>query len=257
LKLLLVLSMALFNNASVDDSFENLLGQQIGMEINDPSLVDGWEVKYDRQVPLEIRNEANRSAAHDGAGPGVLESISVKLLLMGAEGAPTSMRLELTSEADLFFSFVHEIDESAYGTLQADQKLMVSFADYPNVFVRMLNSIIREPHVHLGVFTMTADASSGHLDFIQNMEYKFIELMTCSFERCSEEVVQRQITYRYNSMRQRLALTQARLFEMNHLVKTKNPSLLLHLQKGGNGSASEKSPSREPLSVSTAQSSKR
>ena len=63
MKLLLVLSMALFNNASVDDSFENLLGQQIGMEINDPSLVDGWEVKYDRQVPLEIRNEANRSAA--------------------------------------------------------------------------------------------------------------------------------------------------------------------------------------------------
>ena len=105
--------MSLFNNASADDSFENLLGQSVNMETSDPSLADGWEVKYDRQVPLEIRSEANRSASHDGVRPGVLESISVKLLLLGAEGAPSSMRLELTSEADLFFSFVHEIDESA------------------------------------------------------------------------------------------------------------------------------------------------
>ena len=135
----------------------------------------------------------------------------------------------------------------AYEVLQDDQKLMVSFGDYPNVLIRMLNSIIREPHIHLGVFTMTADANSAHLDFIQNMEYKFVELMTCSFERCPEDIVQRQITYRYNSMRQRLALTQARLFEMNHLVKTKNPSLLLHLQKG-NGH--EKSPTRESVSTS-------
>lgn len=244
--------MALFNNQSVDDSFENLLGQQVALDNLDPSLTDGYEVKYDRQVPLEIRSEASSSATSDGIRPGVLESISVKLLLMGPENAPISIRLEMTSEADLFFSFVHEINEAAFSTLQADQKLMVSFADYPNVFIRMLNSIIREPHIHLGIFTMTSDASSGHLDFIQNMEYKFIELMTCSFDRCSEEVVQRQITFRYNSMRQRLALTQARLFEMNHLVKTKNPSLLLHLQKGSNGS--DKSPLREQVSMSSAKS---
>lgn len=39
-------------------------------------------------------------------------------------------------------------------------------------------------------------------------------------------------------MKQRLAIMQARLHEINTLVKTKNPSLLLQLQKGSQGPGS-------------------
>ena len=63
------------------------------------------------------------------------------------------------------------------------------------------------------------------------MEYKFVELMTCNLIRSPDEIVQHQITFRYNSMKQRLAIMQSRLHEINTLVKTKNPSLLLQLQK--------------------------
>lgn len=239
--------MSLFHNSAMDDSFEAAVNSSHTTEVADPSVANGYTVRYEREVPIEIRSDKSSSSDVGGQTGGVLESIKVKMLVQGSEEAPACMRLELTSEADLFFSYIHEINDEAYRVLQDDQKLMVSFGDYPNVLIRMLNSIIREPHIHLGVFTMTADANSAHLDFIQNMEYKFVELMTCSFERCPEDIVQRQITYRYNSMRQRLALTQARLFEMNHLVKTKNPSLLLHLQKG-NGH--EKSPTRESVGAS-------
>ena len=238
----------IFSGVGTDDSFEAALNISHNGEALDPSVEEGFVVRYEREVPIELRSDKVISSTDEGAhGEGVLESIKVKMLVKGKEEAPTAMRLELTSEADLFFSYMHEIDDDAYRILQNDQKLMVTFGDYPNVLIRMLNGIIREPHVHLGVFTITADANNAHLDFIQNMEYKFVELMTCSFERSPEEMVQRQITYRYNSMRQRLALTQARLFEMNHLVKTKNPSLLLHLHKG-NGN--DKSPSRESVSAS-------
>ena len=80
------------------------------------------------------------------------------------------------------------------------------------------------------------------LDFIQNMEYKFVELMSCAFERSPEEITQQHISFRYNSIKQKLAMTQAKLFEINNLVKTKNPSLLLQPQKnsgGGGGSTSK------------------
>jgi hypothetical protein len=39
------------------------------------------------------------------------------------------------------------------------------------------------------------------------------------------------ITFRYNSIKSRLALMQARLQDINALVKVKNPSLLLQLQR--------------------------
>ncbi len=71
----------------------------------------------------------------------------------------------------------------------------------------------------------------ARLDFIQNMEYKFIELLSCDLAVSPEEVVRQHITYRYNSVKSKLALMQARLQDINTLVKIKNPSLLLQLQK--------------------------
>lgn len=36
---------------------------------------------------------------------------------------------------------------------------------------------------------------------MQNMEYKFVELMSLQFARSPEDTVQYQITYRYNAMK--------------------------------------------------------
>lgn len=59
------------------------------------------------------------------------------------------------------------------------------------------------------------------------MEYKFVELLSCDFEASSEDVVRQQITYRYNAVKSKLAIMQARLQDINAIVKIKNPSLLL------------------------------
>ena len=66
---------------------------------------------------------------------------------------------------------------------------------------------------------------------LQNMEYKFVELLSCHFLASGEDIVRQQITFRYNSVKSRLALMQARLADVNALVKIKNPSLLLQLQR--------------------------
>ena len=94
----------------------------------------------------------------------------------------------------------------------------------------MLDTCIREPHSHLAVFVMQR-GGRGHLDFIQNMEYKFVELLSVAFVAADDESVRQSITFRYNSVKSRLALMQARLQDINALVKVKNPSLLLQLQR--------------------------
>lgn len=50
------------------------------------------------------------------------------------------------------------------------------------------------------------------------MEYKFVELMSCQFQVSSEEYIKQQVTYRYNAVKSRLALMQARLADINALV---------------------------------------
>ena len=103
-----------------------------------------------------------------------------------------------------------------------------------NVLARSLNQAIKEPHTHLAVYIMNRDGNA-RLDFIQNLDYKFVELLSVTFLRSPEDTIRSQISFRYNAMRSKLAVTTARLQEVTNVVKLKNPSLLLALQGRGPG----------------------
>ena len=74
----------------------------------------------------------------------------------------------------------------------------------------MLLNCIQQPQTYLAVFIMNSDGSAT-LDFIQNIEYKFIELLSLPFAQSEQEVVRQQITYRYNSVKSKVNLMEARL----------------------------------------------
>merc|ERR1719345_108115 len=210
------------SNVSFLDAFDFT-----AIEEMDPSLAEGHRVVYDRECPFELRVQDAETGPQE---VGTLEAVRCKILALGDDPSPQHCRIELTSENDLFFHYTHSVDDHGFRSMQEHQKLMIDFPDYVTVVVKMLNNCIKEPHSYLAVFVMQRD---GHarLDFIQNMEYKFVELLSCDFIASPEEVVRQQITFRYNSQKSRLALMQARLQDINALVKVKNPSLLLQLQK--------------------------
>jgi hypothetical protein len=197
------------------------------IEEMDPSLADGHRVVFDREVPFELRIQDSASGPQE---VGTLEAIKVKVFLLGEDSNPHHIKVELSSEHDLFYHYLHAVDEAAYRGMQEAQKLMIDFSEYPSIIVRMLNSCVKEPHTFLAVFIMQRDGQA-RLDFIQNIEYKFIELLSCDFLCSSEETVRQQITYRYNAAKSKLALIQARLQDISAIVKMKNPSLLLQLQR--------------------------
>jgi hypothetical protein len=72
---------------------------------------------------------------------------------------------------------------------------------------------------------------TARLDFIQNIEYKFIELLSLDFINSPDDTVRKQIGYRYNALKSKLTLMQDRINQINNIVKLKNPSLLIQIQK--------------------------
>lgn len=125
-------------------------------------------------------------------------------------GEINAVKVELSTESDLFFLYTHVCDLESFQLMQDHQKLMIDFADYANVLIRMLNNCIKEPHNHLAVYLMQADGRA-RLDFIQNMEYKFVELLSVDFMRAPEDTIRQHIAFRYNSMKARLNVLQTRL----------------------------------------------
>lgn len=197
------------------------------IEEMDPSLADGHQVVYDREVPLELRVQDSETGPQE---VGTLESIKCKILALGDDHHPHHCKIELSTESDLFFHYTHSVDERGFRSMQEQQRLMIDFSDYVSMVIKMLNNCIKEPQCFLAVFVMQQDGNA-RLDFIQNMEYKFVELLTCDFIASTEDVVRQHITYRYNSVKSKLTLMQNRLQDINALVKVKCPALLLQLQR--------------------------
>ena len=177
------------------------------IEQMDPSLSDGATTLFSREVPLELRVF---DVSTDGPQQvGTLEPIKVKVLALGDERRPSSVRIELSSEADLFFHYTTTMDSLQFALLQEQQQvcscamsnartpsrarllsppershpppsprrvpppqLMVEFADFASMIVRMLDDVCTEPHKHLGKFTMQPGVNgTARLDFIQDMTY--------------------------------------------------------------------------------------
>jgi len=198
-----------------------------GIEELDPSLTEGHKVVYEREVPFELRiNSGGRNPEEVGS----LESVKAKILVLGEENSPENIRLELSSENDLFFYYTHDVNEMTFKEIQNEQRIVVDFEEYLGVLVRMLNSCIKEPNSYLAVLIMNKEGSAK-LEFIQNIQYKFVELLSLDFVAISEENVREQITYRYNAAKSKLAAVESRVKDIYSLVKVKNPSLLLQLQK--------------------------
>ena len=196
------------------------------IEEKDPSLSEGHKMLYDREVPFELRLE-------DTNGPqevASFEAIRCKILCGGEESNPAQIRIEVSCENDLFFHFTSDVDEETYKVMQENQKLCVNFNEYQNLVKRLLNNCINEPQSYIAVFIMQKEGTA-RLDFIQNIEYKFIELLSIDFVNSPDDTVRKQISYRYNALRTKLELMQNRIQAISNIVKIKNPSLLLQIQR--------------------------
>ena len=215
--------------ASTDQSalLAELFVEEMDFSESDPTCKEGFRVVYAKEVPFEMRLQETEEAPQE---VGTLEAILAKVAVQGDPAAPTAIKVELSSEADLFFHYSHVVDERAFKQLREEQRLMIEFNDYANVLARSLNQAIKEPQTHLAVYIMNRDGQA-RLDFIQNMEYKFVELLSVAFLRSPDDLIRQAVAFRYNSLKAKVQVLTSRLSEVTSIVKIKNPSLLLQLQQ--------------------------
>ena len=210
------------------DSGNNILCNFDFSEIDakDPSLSEGHKLLYNREVPFELRLEDNDGPQEVAS----FESIRCKVLTAGEENNIIQIRIELSCENDLFFHFTSDIDEETYKVMQENQKLTVNFKEFSNLLKRLFNNCVNEPQSYISVFIMQKEGT-GRLDFIQNIEYKFIELLSIDFVNSPDDTVRKQIGYRYNALRTKMEMMQERIVAINNIIKIKNPSLLHQINK--------------------------
>jgi len=122
-----------------------------------------------------------------------------------------------------------------YPSIKERQQLNVDFEGFIGLMIKLLNSIHAEPHVYFGILQLFPDNRS-RLDFVQNLQYKYVDLVSLDLEECLEEEVKESITYRYNIIKAKLSFLQSKFKQFSNVVKTKNPGLMVQMQKTFKGS---------------------
>lgn len=203
------------------------------IEEMDPSLADGFRIAYDREVPFELRPCTTGAAGEAVPEPqaGALEGVKVKIVTQGEENAITAMRVELSSDADLFFHYCCIINHVGFHQLRENQKLMCDFKEFTVTLMKMFNQCIRDPQQFLAVLLFQENGSAT-LQLIQNLEYKFVELLQLPFHESADATIRQHVTYRYNAMRSRLSIMTAKLQDVSALVKVRNPAVMDQLAAG-------------------------
>ena len=140
------------------------------------------------------------------------------------------IKVEVTSENDLFFLYIHEVDDQAFNAMQQDQGLTLNFEDYPKALTSMFDSCLHSPSKYMVSFILLSDGE-GCIEFTRNLEYKVVKALSLDLFRADDALVIQHVTYRYNSIKAQMAFLRCRLGDISNVVKQKYPSLLLQLQK--------------------------
>lgn len=86
----------------------------------DPLLSEGHRQIFNKDVIMEVRKNNAK----------LEEKIKFRMLLIGEEVVPSNVRIELTSEEDIFFFYLCEFDIFSFRKLQETQKIQCNFGEF-------------------------------------------------------------------------------------------------------------------------------
>mmetsp|Transcript_11931 Transcript_11931/g.17872 ORF Transcript_11931/g.17872 Transcript_11931/m.17872 type:complete len:217 (+) Transcript_11931:13-663(+) len=135
-------------------------------------------------------------------------------------------KLEILSETDVFFYYFREMNRAEFRLLKEEQQLNVDFDDFPLLLADLAGRGMEADEQIQCTLTLI-DASRARLDFI-SVAHAFRHTELLSIELDAADIEQRDllISFRYNELRRRLAITEDRYRDLATAVRQRYPHIL-------------------------------
>lgn len=193
-------------------------------KLKNPSLGRFYTETFHLNVPVELRLVETSDQL------GTLENIDITIYIRGPPEDPKEVKVELMSEVDLFFHYTHKRNIDTFRDIQQSHKLLIKLKDYPKLLENLLNKVKSTPTQYLAVFYMDREGS-GRFDIIQNISYKFMELVTCEFVVSNNDLVRKSIVYRYGIQKMMMEEVQGQINKLEEIVRHRATGLIPVIKK--------------------------
>jgi hypothetical protein len=188
-------------------------------ELADPSTKDWGYVIADEEFPLAI-------------DPIKVCQTHVRIIADSDSASFTKLRLELTTDADLFFLYEVEFTADEYAQVSEEQKLTLTFAELPGALAELARNVQTHSNGIFVNFVKTGDAPAS-LVFDQQLRFKKVEVLRFEFTPSPSTFVQELVQFRFDRIKQKAEDSQAELANLCAMLKIKNPSVLKQSQSPG------------------------
>lgn len=205
--------------------FENFNNEDI--DFKDPSLDDQLVKIYEEEVPFEIRTEDENLSENEKS---IFQNLLCKIFSTDESIEQINVKIEIANDKDLFFYYSCEIDSTLFDEIKENQKLTCNFNDFPELLIKYFDFCIKDQKSYLAVMNIKSDKKAV-MELLENLEYKFVELININFVPASDDLIREQISYRYNSMRATHEITQSRIEIINGVLKDHDPQLINEVRK--------------------------
>ena len=193
------------------------------IESKDPSLIDGFKIIYNKEVPLDIKLQTKEETKEVAS----YELIRCKLLsdILNNEGVPQRVKLELSWENDLLFHYTNIVDEMTFLDMKKKQNLNIDFPQYCDLVMKICDNCIKDPKTYIGELTIQKDGISKLL-FIKGSEFKFLELLSLEFKNSPDELIKKHMIYRIAYIKSKLEYDKKALNISGDVILECNPDIM-------------------------------
>lgn len=202
-----------FNNAEIDN--------------RDPSLGDSLLKIYEEEIPFEIRYEDENLPEKDR---NVFQNLICKILITDEMLNEINVKIEIINDSDLFFYYYIDLNSSSFEKMKEEQKLVCNFREFSDLLIKYFDLCMNDKKTYLTILNVQKD-NKVILELLENLDFKFGQLVNLCLLPASEDLIRRQIIYRYNSMRATENIMENRINIINNVLKDVDPQLIFEVKR--------------------------
>lgn len=198
--------------------FKNFESQEI--DNRDPSIGELLKI-YEEEVPFEIKYE-DKNVSKDEEK---FQKLLCKIFITDEMVENINLKIEIANDEDLFFYYTTEINIETFEKIKEDQKLLFDFNNFSDLLIKYLDFCISNEKSYKAILNIQKN-KKANMELMENLDCKWAQLLFLTFNGASDELIRKQIIYRYNAMRAIKDITQNRINIVNKVLKDLDPPLI-------------------------------
>lgn len=118
---------------SLEKSIMDILQVDLANEMRDPALGECSQVIYNSEHTFTIRIQEKPETVQVLKEP---EMLRVKVMVEYEHGFAKNLKIELTSDTEMYFNFIFECNDWEFKRIKANQNFFIEFREYPDFILK-------------------------------------------------------------------------------------------------------------------------